>query len=191
MIRAARREPSRAPSQSHKVMCDWPSCKQTGDYPAPAGPQSTQKRHFCYEHVRDYNRSYNYFEGMSDDEAERFRRAAQTGHRPTWAMGARRARGNQMEDWQFHDPLELMENAESGPTANFDNRGGPRITSGQERALKVLDLTAKAKPDEVRNRYKVLVKQYHPDANGGDRVHEETLQGVLQAYDYLKASGFC
>ena len=40
-------------------------------------------------------------------------------------------------------------------------------------------------------KFKILVKQYHPDANGGDRTHEDKLQSVTQAHDYLKASGFC
>jgi curved DNA-binding protein CbpA len=35
------------------------------------------------------------------------------------------------------------------------------------------------------------VKQYHPDANGGDRGHEDRLREVIQAYKLLKQSGFC
>ena len=190
MIRAAKRQPSRAPTASQQKFCDWPDCRENGDYPAPAGPRSSEKRHFCYDHVRDYNRSYNYFEGMSDSDAESFRRAAQTGHRPTWTMGTRRARGSRAEDWQFHDPLELM--TEAGGTGPSPHReAGPRVTAGQKRALDVLELPETAGPDDVRKRYKLLVKQYHPDANGGDRSHEEQLQSAIQAHDYLKASGFC
>ena len=191
IIRAARREPSHAPSQTDTPACDWPDCPLSGDYPAPAGPNSAERRHFCYAHVRDYNRSYNYFEGMSDEDAERFRRAAQTGHRPTWAMGARRAHGSRVEDWQFQDPLELMGDKGVGQNGEFDNRGGAKVTSGQKRALEVLELPAAAKPEEVRKRFKVLVKQYHPDTNGGNRAYEDELQSVIQAHDYLKASGFC
>ena len=187
MIRTARREQRALPGESRQ-MCDWPECRDTGEYPAPAGPRSSEKRHFCYAHVAQFNRSYNYFEGMSDDDAERFRRAAQTGHRPTWAMGARRARGSRAEDWQFHDPLELMQHA--GAVAG-EATGPSRVTAGQKRALTVLDLPETAKPEDVRKRYKLLVKQYHPDANGGDRRHEDDLQSVIQAHDYLKASGFC
>ena len=190
MIRAAKREPSRAPQQTKTVSCDWPDCRETGAYPAPAGPGSNEKRHFCYDHVRDYNRSYNYFEGMSQEDAESFRRAAQTGHRPTWSMGTRRARGSKAEDWQFHDPLELMTDA-TGQGPSPHREAAPRVTSGQKRALEVLELADTATAEDVRKRYKVLVKQYHPDANGGDRRHEEQLQSVIQAHDYLKASGFC
>ena len=43
---------------------------------------------FCVDHVRQYNHSYNYFDGMSDVEVDEFRKDAITGHRPTWKSGA-------------------------------------------------------------------------------------------------------
>ncbi len=189
MIRMSRRdEKKRAQVGKHTALCDWPSCGEAAGYPAPAGPRENGRRYFCYEHVREYNRSYNYFEGMSSDDAESFRRAAQTGHRPTWAMGTRRARGAKAEDWQFHDPLELMSHAGK---VEGEATGPSGVTMGQKRALEVLELPETASAEDVRKRYKVLVKQYHPDANGGQRTHEEQLQSVIQAHDYLKASGFC
>ena len=192
MIRASRhqgREEKRAQMVEDRSRCDWPDCLKAGDYPAPAGPQTKEKRHFCYDHVREYNRSYNYFEGMSQEEADRFRRAAQTGHRPTWSMGTRRARGSKVEDWQFQDPLEIM--GEAGLSEASPAAGGSKATSGQKRALDVMDLPDTASADDVRKKFKILVKQYHPDANGGDRSLEDKLQSVIQAHDYLKASGFC
>lgn len=196
MIRASRdqgrEEKKRAQMVADGTRCDWPNCTKSGDYPAPAGPQTNERRNFCYDHVSEYNRSYNYFEGMSQDEAESFRRAAQTGHRPTWSMGTRRARGSKVEDWQFQDPLEIMDEAgftEAGP-ASAGARAS-KVTSGQKRALDVMELPETAKPADVRKKFKILVKQYHPDANGGDRSHEDDLQSVIQAHDFLKASGFC
>jgi len=191
MIRTAREE-KRAQMVEDGSRCDWPECLKSGDYPAPAGPQANARRHFCYDHVREYNRSYNYFEGMSQAEAESFRRAAQTGHRPTWSMGTRRAHGSKVEDWQFQDPLEIM--GEAGfNEVNAEQRAaaGSKVTSGQKRALDVMELSETASGDDVRKKFKILVKQYHPDANGGDRTHEDKLQSVIQAHDYLKASGFC
>src|SRR5579883_2904923 len=39
-------------------------------------------------------------------------------------------------------------------------------------------------------RYKVLVKQHHPDTHGGDKAAEEKLKLINQAYATLKASFF-
>ncbi len=58
---------------------------------------------------------------------------------------------------------------------------------GSERAV----LPASASLNEIKARYKELVKRHHPDANGGDRSAEERLRKVIQAYDYLRKSGFC
>jgi len=171
-----------------RAACAWPECKDFGTFPAPAGPQSKDRRFFCKSHITEYNRNYNFFEGMSDDDAEAYRRGAGVGHRPTWSLGARRARGHHNGDWQFHDPLEIMK--ENG-IVDEPKRKGKRVSSGQSRALDVLDLDETADAKTVRQRYKELVKKYHPDANGGDRRFEERLHRVIKSYQFLKASGFC
>ncbi len=55
----------------------------------------------------------------------------------------------------------------------------------------MLDLDETADAKAVRQRYKQLIKKYHPDSNGGDRRYEDQLQRVIKSYQYLKASGFC
>ena len=47
-----------------------------------------------------------------------------------------------------------------------------------------------ATPQQVKTRFKELVKRHHPDANGGDRSTEDRLVEVIQAYNYLKSVGF-
>ena len=43
--------------------------------------------------------------------------------------------------------------------------------------------------EEIKTRFKALVKRHHPDANGGDRGSEEKLREIIQAYNYLKQVG--
>src|SRR6202022_1680292 len=40
--------------------------------------------------------------------------------------------------------------------------------------------------ETVKAKYKALVKQHHPDANGGDRSTEDRLIEIIKAYNYLK-----
>ena len=40
----------------------------------------------------------------------------------------------------------------------------------------------------LRRRYSELVRQYHPDRNGGDRGFEARLGKVIEAYQLLKGS---
>ncbi|HHN72896.1 MAG TPA: molecular chaperone DnaJ, partial [Thermopetrobacter sp.] len=49
--------------------CDWPGCEGLGRHPAPKGrDREGEYYHFCLEHVKRYNRSYNYFAGMADED---------------------------------------------------------------------------------------------------------------------------
>jgi DnaJ-class molecular chaperone len=39
---------------------------------------------------------------------------------------------------------------------------------------------------ELKRRYKQLAKKHHPDLHGGDRMAEERLKLINEAYTYLK-----
>jgi curved DNA-binding protein CbpA len=54
--------------------------------------------------------------------------------------------------------------------------------------LAVFDLEPPLTAVQLKARYKVLVKQHHPDAHGGDKAAEEKLKIINQAYATLKAS---
>src|SRR4051812_12999575 len=69
-------------------VCEWPGCAIAGTHRAPKGRMREREYwRFCLEHVREYNQSYNYFAGMSDDAVLAYQKDAVTGHRPTWKMG--------------------------------------------------------------------------------------------------------
>ena len=48
---------------------------------------------------------------------------------------------------------------------------------------------AELKREDIKARFKALVKLHHPDANGGDVRSEEKLREIIQAYNYLKQAG--
>src|SRR5882724_8041955 len=89
-IRIKPRTAQKQPKVREEVaMCGWPGCKKPGPHRAPKGRgQEREYWSFCIDHVREYNASYNYFSGMSDDAVARYQKDALTGHRPTWKMGA-------------------------------------------------------------------------------------------------------
>ena len=63
------------------------------------------------------------------------------------------------------------------------------MTRVQLTAFDTLNLEPSATLNEIKARYKELVKRFHPDANGGDRGAEERLKQVIKAYGVLRASG--
>ena len=63
------------------------------------------------------------------------------------------------------------------------------LSRSQRQAFDILNLESSATLNEIKARYKELVKRFHPDANGGDRGAEERLKQVIKAYGVLRASG--
>src|ERR1700754_3507470 len=75
-------------SKPDEPCCQWKGCGNTATHRAPKGrTRENEYWQFCLDHVREYNHSYNYFSGMSDDAVARYQKDAVTGHRPTWKMG--------------------------------------------------------------------------------------------------------
>ena len=71
------------------AMCEWAGCQNKGPHRAPKGRENSREYfHFCLDHVREYNQTYNFFQGMNADAVARYQKDALTGHRPTWKMGA-------------------------------------------------------------------------------------------------------
>ena len=74
--------------KAERPACDWPGCGEGASHRAPKGRgQEKQYWCFCLDHVREYNHSYNFFAGMTDDAVARYQKDALTGHRPTWKLG--------------------------------------------------------------------------------------------------------
>jgi hypothetical protein len=172
--------------------CEWVGCKEKGAHKAPKGRgREKDYWHFCLDHVRQYNASYNYFAGMSDDEVWAYQKDAITGHRPTWKMGTGKRGADRPNFEMAGDPFGLFSEFGGRAGPDPDHRPQQRIVRNVERrALETLGLEAGATAAEVKARFKALVKRHHPDANGGDRSSEDRLVEVIQAYNYLKTNGF-
>ena len=176
--------------------CAWEGCCEPGTHRAPRGrDQEGQYYFFCFEHVRQYNKSYNYFSGLADNDIQAFLKDSMTGHRPTWKMGANSSGGAQAQGepapgkrWSRHTHAYNMFR-----DGELPRRDGPRRRARplEIKAMVTLGVRQDASGETIRLRYKALVKQYHPDANGGDRGSEDRLREVIQAYKLLKQAGFC
>jgi curved DNA-binding protein CbpA len=190
-----RRDPE-AELRSRSPICQWDGCKEAGTHRAPVGRMKEGEYfRFCFAHVREYNKGYNYFSGLGDGDIARFQKEALTGHRPTWAMGAN-------GDARYSPDLAQKRSGRAGyytrvrdPFGMFGGRPETpreRKTKPLEaKALETLGLDAKATGAAIKSRYKELVKRHHPDANGGDRGSEDRFRDVLQAYRVLKQAGLC
>jgi hypothetical protein len=185
-------EPGTPPQPTH---CQHPDCTQPGVYRAPKSrTQLNEYFWFCLDHVRDYNKAWDYYAGMSQAEIERHVRNDVVGGRPTWPLGkwgSHEPRGRSYKvDSTFipDDVAEALNGARAKEQRERELRRRNARLSKEEQALAVLELTAPVTMQEIRARYRALVKKLHPDANGGDKSAEERLKVVNQAYSTLKAA---
>jgi curved DNA-binding protein CbpA len=181
--------------------CQWDGCEEHAKHRAPVGRHAENEYFmFCFEHVQKYNKGYNYFSGLSDSEIARYQKEAITGHRPTWTVGVNKNAKNGPEQGtvrsgtagaqaRMKDPFGFVQQAKTR-SARFEPRER-KLKPLEGKALETLGLAGSATPADIKSRYKELVKQHHPDANGGDRGSEERFREVIQAYQLLKQAGFC
>lgn len=187
--------------KTDRPACEWPGCANGASHRAPKGRgQESQYWRFCLDHVREYNHSYNFFAGMSDEAVARYQKDAITGHRPTWKMGLNGSLGRraQFDPNRFaadfgiaNDPFGMFGAATEARPRWRSETAGRTVHNAARKALHALGLEADAKRHDIKARFKALVKRHHPDANGGDRGSEDKLRDIIAAYNYLKSAGYC
>ncbi len=141
-------------------LCDREGCDKPGDRPAPKSPNSPERWYFCEEHAGEYNRSWNYFEGLTAEEAAKRE-----------ADERRTANGYS----------ESKHNAWAGP-------GDGSRSRDEMRALDVLELEPDAPFEAVRTAWRRLAKSNHPDVRPGDAEAAKRFQAIQTAYEVLRAA---
>lgn len=198
-IRPVRPETERR-QHAYAPHCQWKGCGEAGHFRAPKGRGLDGEFYsFCSDHVRSYNASYNYFEGMSDAQVQEFQKDAVTGHRPTWKVGAnawshgthKGMSGPEMR--RFADAQQARKQSfhawRAAQARQRPEGSGRTLKPLEKKSLDALGLAPGASREEIKARFKDLVKRHHPDSNGGDRGSEEKLREIIQAYNYLKQAG--
>jgi hypothetical protein len=154
--------------------CEGPGCDGHGEYRAPkARDRLREFQWLCLEHVREFNRGWDFFAGMSQDDIDAHRRADVTWHRPSWRFGTAFGPAG-----AWHDVFGLFTDEEA-PARPHQPRSKP------EAMMDRLGLQVGFTLSELKRRYKSLAKQHHPDLHGGDKGAEERLKLINEAYTYL------
>lgn len=141
-------------------ICDRHGCNEPGNCPAPKSPNSPDRWYFCETHAGEYNRGWNYFEGLTAEEAAE-REAAETRTADGYA--------------------EAKHYGWAGP-------GDGSRSRDEIRALEVLELEVDADFDAVRVAWRRLAKSNHPDVRPGDKEAAARFQAIQAAYDVLKSA---
>lgn len=168
--------------------CDYPGCKAKAAYRAPKSPDLLDEFFwFCKDHIREYNLKWNFFQGTTDEEFQKFLDKDRVWERETKPF-SRQGDGNAWARLGVNDPMALLGEKATQNPGKVPSTATRKLPPTERKAIEILDARDTMSKAEIRKVYKGLIKVLHPDMNGGDRSHEEQLQEVVWAWDQLKES---
>ena len=141
-------------------MCDRHGCSNPGDRPAPKSPNSPERWYFCLSHVTEYNARWDYFEGLSAEDA------------------AKREADERRDAGGFQDPKHY----------GWGGSGDGSRSRDEVRALDLFELEYDADFDAVKMAWKREAKSCHPDVKPGDADAAKRFQAVQAAYEVLRSA---
>lgn len=163
--------------------CGSPGCTQPGEHKAPKSREDLRDYQWlCLEHVRAFNQTWNYFQGMETDEIEHFMHDSLTGHRPTWQREDHIKRKTKDYREALHESISRFFNWDE---ASIRRANVEKLPAKERRALTTLELAAPCTAPELKAHFRTLVKRYHPDLHHGDKEVEEKFKHINTAYRYL------
>lgn len=155
--------------------CEKEGCECIGEFRAPKNPYRLRDYYwFCLDHVREYNKQWDFYRNMSMEEIEASRLSDITWNRPSWPIGGWKTL---LENTRYFDGIDPV--LSSSPRT-------PSLPPKVQKAFGTLDLTFPATIETLKTQYKKLAKRHHPDLNAGDKEAEERLKAVNEAYQTIK-----
>ena len=148
-----------------KTICDWNNCFEIGEYRAPIEKDNSKNfRLLCLKHVKEFNKNWNYFSGMNDEEVINFLKSDITWHKPTQGFSSSdnffKVLWNNVLNEGFDD-LKFKKHLNNDRNLKFNNN--------DIKAFAVLGISVGLKWDKIQQKFKKLVKKFHPDINSGDK----------------------
>ena len=166
-----------------KNICEWSKCKKIGVYKAPVEKDNSKKfKLLCLEHIKAFNKSWNYFSDMNDQEIEDFIKSDLTWHKPTKSFGSSENFFRILWVNALDDKSSIFKNSV------FKNFNRSKLSDKDKDALKILGLKNDTNWSDIQKRFKMLVKKYHPDKNQGSKKYEDILKKITLAYSQLRMS---
>jgi hypothetical protein len=164
-----------------KNICDWENCGEAGNYKAPLERDNSRKyRLLCLEHVKIFNKKWNYFSNMNDKEIEYFIKSDLIWHKPTKSFSSSENFFNILWNNALDEKLNIFK---SNSYKEFKKNN---FSENDKDAFDIMGLNYDVKWEQIQKQFKILVKKYHPDKNQGNKKFEDKLKKITLAYSQLK-----
>ena len=165
-----------------KNICDWNNCDKTGKYKAPLEKDNSKDfRMLCLDHVKEFNKNWNYFSGMSDEQICDFIKSDMTWHKPTQSFSSSDNFFKILWNNALKDELDKVK-----LDNNYNYMRKFKYNNNDIKAFSILGISVGLKWEKIQEKFKKLVKKLHPDMNAGNKKFEDKLKIITLAYTQLK-----
>ena len=165
-----------------KNICESNGCKELGKYKAPMEKDNIKNfKWLCENHIKIFNKNWNYFDGMSQNEIDIFLKSDVTWHKPTQNFASADNFFNILWNNTLNDDFKFLGNGKY-----FNNIKNNKLSEKDKDAFLIMNLGFDADWKTIQKRFKTLVKKFHPDKNAGNKLYEDKLKKITLAYSHLK-----
>ena len=171
--------------KTHYKKCNSPKCNEKGEYRAPKSRVMLNEFfYFCLHHIKEYNKSWDFYKGMSVEQIENSMRSDTFWDRPSWPL--KNSFKNIFDDFNEYVEDFVKNDDDKINDTYFKNKLlDENLTIEESRALKELDLKMPISLEKIKKNYKKLVKIFHPDVNGNNKDAEEKFKQINESYKLL------
>ncbi len=171
--------------KTHFKKCDKNGCAEKGEFRAPKSRlMLNQYYFFCLDHIKEYNKSWDFYKGLSVSQIENSMREDTIWNRPSWPLKGNAYKVIEQINEFFGDELNDLNVKEDNKY--FQNKLlDENLTSVENKALSILKLNLPITLEKIKKNYKKLVKIFHPDVNGNNKIAEEKFKEINQSYKTL------
>ena len=165
-----------------KNICEWENCSNIGKFKAPTEKDNSKNfKWLCKDHIKLFNKKWNYFTGMSQNEIENFLKSDLTWHRPTQKFGSIDNFFNILWNNALSDKFKIFEEEKFIHINNYK-----KLCEKDKDAFRIMGLKFNDDWTTIQKKFKTLVKKFHPDKHSGNKQYEDKLKKITLAYSHLK-----
>ncbi len=165
-----------------KNICDWNNCFEIAEYKAPIEKDNSKNyRLLCLTHVKEFNKNWNYFSGMSDRQIYDWLKSDMVWHKPTQSFSSSDNFFKVLWNNALKDELDA-----ASFKSQFNNINTSKFNINDIKAFGILGVSVGLKWNKIQEKFKKLVKKFHPDMNAGNKKYEDKLKVITLAYTQLK-----
>ncbi len=166
--------------------CDAIKCNNKGEFKAPKSRVKLNEYYFfCLQHIKEYNKSWDFYKGLSVNEIENSMRDDTIWNRPSWPLKGNPYKVMEQINSFFSHEFNEFNNSEKDNKYFKNKLLDENLTDEENTALSILNLKLPLTLEKIKKNYKKLVKIFHPDVNGNNKKAEEKFKEINQSYKTL------